>query len=153
MARFQFKLQTVLKHRLLVEEQAQRDLAQFLRHRMILMTQLRNIQETISQSKRELGQGLVGKVDMDQVAQFTRYSGQATTRAQEIVQRLALLEKQIEGSRAKLLKATADRKAMELLRNRYLELWQKEQDRRDVADLDDMASQAYIRHLTAGVES
>jgi len=118
MAKFRFKLEAVLRHRLLVEDQCQRELAQFLRERMILHHQLRQMQESIGQSKRDLGGGLLGKVDMDQVALFARFSGQATQRAQQSVVKLAELEKQVEASRGRLLEAVRARKALELLRDR-----------------------------------
>ena len=145
MAKFHFKLEAVLRHRLLVEDQCQRELAQFLRERMILHHQLRQMQETIGQSKRDLGGGLVGRVDMDKVAQFARFSGQATQRAQQIVVKLASLEKQIEASRARLMEAVRARKALELLRDRYLSMWRHEQDRRETVFLDEVAVGAYSR--------
>jgi flagellar export protein FliJ len=145
MAKFHFKLDSVLRHRALVEDQCQRELAQLLRERMILHHQLRQMQNTISQSKRDLGGGLVGRVDMGQVAQFARFSGQATQRAQEIVVRLASLEKQIEASRIRLMEAVRARKALELLRDRHLSMWRREQDRREASFLDEIATGAFGR--------
>ena len=151
MAKFIFRLQTVLRHRLMIEDQRQRQLARFLRERMILLDQLRLLQQTIGQSKRDLGESLTGQVDMGQVAQFARFSGQATQRAQQLVVRLSVVEKQIEEARQNLLAATKDRKAMELLRDRHRELWQQEEEHKENAIIDEMGLQTFMRQQAAEV--
>ncbi len=150
MAQFRFKLEPVLKHRMAVEDQCQREMAAALRHRMILLDQLRLMQQTIVESRRELARGLTGRVDTDGINQFARYSGQVRQRAQAIVARIAGVEKQIEAARLKLLEATTARKALELLRDRQQQQWQSEEDRREAVVLDEMAVQAYGRKLAVG---
>ena len=150
MARFRFKLEAVLQHRRNLEDVAQRELAKTLRQRMILTDQLRSMQQTITESKRQLGDGLSGRVDLDQIGQFARYSGQVRLRAQAIVVRLAGVEKEIQAARERLMEATRDRKALELLEERQRQAWQAEQDRREAAELDDLAVGAYARRLVAG---
>jgi len=95
MAQFQFRFKTLLKHRQRLEDQRQRELAQHLRTRMILHDQIREMQDTIRDSKRSMADGLVGKVDLTRVGQFARYSGHAAQRARQIVVKLAGLEKQV----------------------------------------------------------
>ncbi len=151
MPRFQFRLQSVLNHRQIVEDQAQRALAQILRQRMILMSQIQQMQSTIAQSKRDLSGSLVGKVDLPQVADFTRYASHVSQRAREIVQRLAAIEKEIEAARGKLIKATTDRKAMELLRDRQKREWEIDQARRETAQLDEIATQGFMRQMAEAV--
>ncbi len=151
MPRFQFKLQSVLNHRQIVEDQAQRALAQVLRQRMILMGQIQQMQSTITQSKRDLSGSLVGRVDLAQVADFTRYSAQVSQRAGDIVRRLAQLEPEINAARGKLIKATTDRKAMELLRDRHRKEWEIQEARRETAQLDELATQGYMRQMAEAV--
>jgi flagellar FliJ protein len=150
MAKFKFNLEAVLRVRRATEEERQRDLAKAMRLRMILEGQLRQMQETITQSKRDLGSGLIGRVDLDSVAQFARYSGQVAMRAQGMLQQLAVAEKQIETARERLLQASRDRKALELLRDRRLALWQAEREKKESAMLDELAVQAYGRKMLAG---
>ncbi|HEX7010487.1 MAG TPA: flagellar FliJ family protein, partial [Phycisphaeraceae bacterium] len=130
MTAFHFQYQSVLEYRRLVEDQRQRELAKHLRVRMILHDQLRAMQQTIRDSKQQLGEALVGRVDLDRIAGFARYSGQAAQRAQQIVARLAQLEKLIETARQHLLEATKQRKALELLRDKHHQRWLQEQQRR-----------------------
>lgn len=147
MAKFVFQFEAVLRHRQHLEDQRQRELAQHMRGRMILQEQLRGMQQTIRESKRELGAGLVGRVDLDSISLFARYSGHTAVRAQQLVRKLAEVEKQIDASRGALLEATRQRKAMELLRDRQLAAWREERDRREAAELDELATQRYTRRL------
>lgn len=145
MARFEFKLEPLLRQRKAVEDQCQRDLAKIMRQRMILQNQLRSIQQTITQSKRDLSHGLIGRVDLDQIAQFSRYSGQVTQRAHALVIKLAAVEKMIDKARAQLTQAMRDRQALQLLRDRRYEQWRLRQQRLESAQLDEMAVQRYAR--------
>jgi flagellar export protein FliJ len=135
----------VLEHRRIIEDERQRDLAKLLRQRMILMDQLRAMQETIRTSKHDLAGSLVGRVDLTRVADFARFSGQSTIRAQQIVQHLAGLEQQIGASRERLLAASRDRKALELLYDKRHREWLDHERRREAAELDDLATQRHIR--------
>lgn len=150
MATFRFKLEAVLRHREMVEEECQRELAKAMRHRMILLDQLRQMQQTISESRRSMGDGLVGHVDMSQVADFARFSIQSRQRAEDIVRRLSVAEQEINASRARLNKATRERKALDLLKERQRSAWQMEQDRREAAAMDEMAVQAFARRIMDG---
>ena len=66
-----------------------------------------------------------------------------------MVKRLAELETQVEAARQHLLNATQQRKALDLLRERDHLEWKREQDRKETAELDELASQAYTRRLFA----
>lgn len=145
MARFVFKFEALLKHRQTVEDQRQRELAQHLRAQMILQSQLRTMQQTIRDSKQQLGQGLVGKVDLSAISQFAGFSGHTSLRAQQIVVRLAEMQKDIDEARRNLLEAARHRKALELLRDRERDQWRREQQRREDLELDELANQRYAR--------
>lgn len=142
---FKFNLNPVLEHRRIIEDERQRELAKLLRQRMILMDQLRQMQETIRNSKRDLAGSLTGTVDLAQVSNFARYSGQSTIRAQQIVQRLAGLEQQITLGRERLLSASRDRKALELLHDKRHREWLEHEARLEAAELDDLATQRHLR--------
>jgi len=147
MAQFRFKYESVLRRRQIEEDECQRLLAKELRHRMIFRNQLISMQSTLSSSKHDMAQSLQGKVDMDDVTQFARYSGQVTARAQTIVHKLAAVEKRIEAAQKALSEAMRDRKAMELLRDRYKAEFKRQENRRQTLFLDEVAMQAYVRKL------
>lgn len=149
MADFVFRLDPVLHQRRLAEEQAQRDLALHLRRRLILQTQVRQMQQGIGHAKRELAGTLRGRVDMIRVGQFAQYSGQSAARAQMIVLELSALESRIDKAREKLLAAARARQALELLRERRYAAWRQQRLRRETAELDDIAVQRHARQRLA----
>ena len=151
MPKFTFKLEPVLQQRRRAEDEKQRDLAKLLRRSMILQNQLRQMQQTIRESKRQLGGALAGTVELDSVGRFARYSGHVTVRAHGIVMELAKLDKLIDLSRAQLLAAVRDRRAMELLRDREYRKWKKQQDRRENARLDELNVQRYAMAMARGL--
>ncbi len=150
MAKFQFRFQTLLAHHRREEDQRQRELAQHLRTRMIFHDQIRDMQDTIRDSKQAMADGLVGKVDLTRVGQFARYSGHASQRARQIVHRLAGVEKQIDQARQTLLDATKQRKSLELLRENHETQWRYEQNRRETNEMDELATTRYAYRLMIG---
>ncbi len=149
--KFRFPLQVVLDHRSRIEDQRRRELAEAEARRHQCHETLRTMQQTIVGSRGQLRSGLRGRVDMRQVAAFAGYSIQARGEAQLIVQRLALIERDIETARQRLADAARQRKALELLREKQLAQWQSRQQRREVAELDEIATQAHA--LRCGFES
>jgi flagellar FliJ protein len=143
--KFVFQFESVLRQRQVEEDRCQRAFAKLLRQRLILHTQLRQMQQTITQSRGELRGVLLGAVDMSRVSQFAVYSGQATRQAQQVMMKLAQLERQMESSRSVLLEATKGRRAIELLRDKHLRRWRREQEAREAAQADEMNTQAFAR--------
>lgn len=153
MATFQFRFETVLRQRRMIEDERQRDLAKLYRRRMILQNQIRHMQDTIRESKHELSDTLVGQVDLSRVGQFAAYSGQVASRAHEIVRELAKIEQEVDSARARLIEASRGRKAIELLRERHLAVFRTEQRRREERELDEVATQQYTRNYILGLAS
>lgn len=149
MPKFTFRYESLLQHRRNIEDRCQRQLAERVRTQMIMTDQLRGMQQTIVDSKRDLGGALVGKIDLSQIGEFTRFNAQSTVRGRQLVQRLAQIEPQIVEARNHLLQATQQRKALELLRERDLKAWKREMDRKETAELDELSAQAYTRELFA----
>jgi len=152
MPAFVFKLEPVLRQRQMAEDQRQRELAQLMRHQMIMMDQLRQMQQTISGSKQDLAGSLVGKVDLQAVSGFARFSGQTTQRAHGLVRKLAELEQQVQAARQRLIEASRERRAIEKLKQNRYEQWKREHERREAAVMDELAMQNYQnqqRDLTA----
>lgn len=147
MARFTFRYETLLQHRRNIEDQRQRELAEQVRMQMIMKDQLRDMQQGLSSSKRDLGEALVGKVDLTQVGGFTRFNAQATTRGYALVRKLAEVQIKVDTARGQLLQATQQSKALEVLRDRDLADWRRQQQRLETAEMDELAAQAYARRL------
>lgn len=62
------------------------------------------------------------------------------TQTQRLAIELAGVLKRSEEARAALLEASRERKAVELLREKRLEAWKRDQDRREAAEQDDLVN-------------
>jgi len=145
MAGFVFQYETLLRHRRTVEETRQRELSALMSRRVGMENELRSMQEMIGRSKRDLGGALVGSVDLERVSRFARYSGEVAFRAHGLVREIAGLERQVEAARRRLVAARRERRALELLRDRRLASWRREQTLRETAELDDLSAGVYAR--------
>jgi len=149
LARFEFRYQSILKHREKVEQLRQRALAEKLHERNALVNRLRAMQQTISAAKHEASEGLQGEIDLNAIAGIARYSARCTAEGHGLVRRVAVLETTVEQARKELLEATRERQALELLRDKQQQAWELEQRRMEAKQLDDLTSQAYARRLLA----
>ncbi len=145
MSKFRFRFESLLRHRRGLEDSCQRDLAQLIRTRMILHGELRLMQQELHDSKHQMANRLVGHLDVSQIHQFAAASQEVTNRGHQIVRRLADLEGQIEQARKALIGATRDRRVLDRLRERHLVAWQRVQGRRLDLELDEFATQRYVR--------
>ena len=145
MATFQFELQPLLEHRQRIEDEKQKTLAQQLRLREALERQLRELQETVVSDKHTMKQQLIGKVDVSRIRQHALHGHQVSIRAQQLLMRLAQLMQQIDAARAELIEASRERKAVEKLREKRYQAWQREQNKREARQLDEIAVQQYTR--------
>ena len=142
MQSFQFKYKTVLRQREVIEQQKQRALAKLMHQRNAMVTQLRGMQETISESKRQAADGLVGTVDLGAIAGIARYSASCALHGNTLVREIAQLETLVEQARNELIEASKNRKALELLRDRQRQAWDIEQRRMEAKQLDEQTTQA-----------
>lgn len=143
MQTFQFKYKVVLRQREVIEQSKQRALAKLMHQRNAMVSELREMQETISDSKRQAADGLIGTVDLNAIAGIARYSASCALQGNTLVREIAQLETLVEQARNELIEASKNRKALELLRDRQREAWDLEQRRMEAKRLDEQTTQAY----------
>jgi flagellar FliJ protein len=137
MARFHFNLQAVLDHREMIEEQKQLSVAALERERTRLEDVIRGHQAGITRGKQDIRAALRAG-DIRGVRLQTVASAAIVAVAQRAVLELAGLHRRLEAARADLLEATKRRKAVELLKERRLEEWRTDQNRRELAAVDEL---------------
>lgn len=138
MPKFRFALQAVLDQRERVEQQKQRVVADLEGQRAVVEGKLRGFQRAISQEKLDQREKLrAGDVAgaRGQAAAIVKLAAAA----QRAVLELAGVHKRLEGARADLLEAAKRRKAVELLRERRQEEWRMALERRENAEMDELA--------------
>jgi flagellar protein FliJ len=138
MARFRFELEAVLEQRLRIERQAQRGVAELEVERLQLEERVRRLQRAIADERADqrllLQGGQVGEARA-QAAAAVRLGGVA----QRVVLELSAVHVRLEAARGELLAATKRRKAVEMLRERRLEAWREDENRREAAEMDELA--------------
>jgi flagellar protein FliJ len=145
MPRFVFKLESVLRQRLRIERQRQRDLALAMEQMRQLEQELRSLNNSMQATAEQLRRGhLIGRLDMGLLAAHRRYAAAMQRKGQALVQRLAAMQPQLAAKRAEVIEAAKRRKAIELLKQRRFEQWQAEESRREQAALDEVSNQMFF---------
>lgn len=144
MPKFVFKLQPVIEQRLRVEREHQRRVAELERERLTLEAEIAGFQRSITSERDDLRARLFeersgSRVDLGQVRQQAHASLGLIARAQRAIVRLAGVQHRLEAARMELIKATAARRGVEVLRERRYDAWRHDQDRREAGALDEMA--------------
>ncbi len=141
MGGFRFELEPVLRQREQVERQKQVAFAAIDRERLALEGELRAARAMIEDERRELRRRLGGVGGrFGAVREQALAVGALDRRAAGIGVRLGEVLQRLEEARGELVEASADRRAIELLRERRYELWRREQLRREQRELDDIVN-------------
>lgn len=155
MPRFTFNLQRVLDLRRRTEDDHRRRVAGIESERAAAENRLRAVQHTIATGRTEQrtmlagagGAGAGGGAYLDTHA-LRAHTGALmglTAQAHRAALELAGILKRLESARVLLAKASADRKAVELLRERAYEQWKQDQNRREILLLDEIGATARTR--------
>ena len=139
MAKFRFELQAVLNARLRAEELQQRRVAELEASRRKLEDGLRARQARIGESRGQLRGRLMGAIDPSMLRGQANASLAGMRDAQRVVLELAGIHRRLQSVMAELRAASRDRRAVEILKERRFEDWRREQDRREQAELDEIA--------------
>jgi flagellar export protein FliJ len=155
--RFIFSLEGVWRHRRDIEAQRQRDLADTLATQQALEEELRQLGEEVQQANQYARSGhLVGPLDMSFVVAHRRFLLAAQRKGVTLMQRIALVRRQVSERRALLLAAARDTKVLEKLRERQWEEYSATQRRREAAEADEAGMQIACRQwredATGGLE-
>jgi len=145
MAKFRFKLDPLLRARRIEEREKQRAVAEVERERRELEDRLRNMQQQITAGKHDLRGRLTGLIDPGALRQQARNSLNLSRSAQRIVLELAGVHRRLDAAREELVEAMRRRRAVELLRDKRYEQWLAEQEKADVAMIDELAVQSAAR--------
>lgn len=139
MARFVFKLQAVLRQRELIEQQKQRALAGLRMRMEAMQRQLRELEGQMRSVNDDLrNHHLTGPVDVTYLRAHRRYVVATQQQGIQLVRQMAALQQRIEQARTELAEAAKNHKAIQKLRDKQLERWKIERDRKEMADLDEV---------------
>ena len=145
MARFRFRLEPLLRARRSTEQTHQRAVAELERRRRTLEEHLRSAQDRIASGKREQTGRLVGALDVSALRSQAGWTIQHLRQAQRLLLELAGTHRRLEEARSKLIEATKQRRAVELLRERRFSEWKRRIAKAEDAALDELSVQSAAR--------
>lgn len=141
MAKFRFQLQPVLDHRIAIERERMRALGELERDRLRLEARLRELRETAAVEREDLRAALggqAGPVDLTRVRLQAHTGFRCANEEHRTILALAGVFERITRARQLLLEATTRRKGVELLKEKRLQEWRDEENRREDALLDEI---------------
>jgi len=142
MAKFVFQLDGVLRHRTNVEHQRKRELAVIQTQMTVLDNELRAVDASVRSSEEDLRKNrLVGKLDLAFLGAHRRYAFAMQRKAIGIAEKMAAIQVQVDRAKRNLAEASKQRKILEKLRERLYARWREALERRDVAEMDEIAMQ------------
>jgi flagellar FliJ protein len=146
MPRFTFKLQGVLDYRQELESRRQKELAQAQAQMQAMQSELRQLNQEMQAQTGDLRQNhMVGPLSMDFLMSHRRFMLGMQQRAMVLVQRMALVQREIDQRRAALAQAAKERKIIEKLRDRHRERWLADQNTRERNELDEIGTRLALR--------
>ena len=145
MAAFRFKLQALLDLRIREEASSHKAFRTLMGQKTDIEQRLIGHQRLIQEGKESMRSGMVGTVDSRALRMHAHAALGLMREAQAAAIALAGLGKRIQVARIELDTARGRRRSVEILRERRHEEWKLQEERREVAALDDLAISAAFR--------
>lgn len=156
MAKFDFQLEGVLRHRKNLEQERQRALAVVQAEVSRLHTELMELDQTVRSANEDMRQNhLTGRLDLNFMAAHRRFLISTQQRASEVIQKMTEVQRQVEEARRALATAAKERKVIEKLRERQHARWAAEINRKETVENDEIGMQlafANLHHADGGGE-
>lgn len=143
---FKFRLEKVLDMRIQKEQRLQQRFQELLAMAELERQKLAALEERQQQYREELSQKQRGSVEVNEVMNYLSY---LELLAEAIIQQTEILreaEERAEEARLDLVQASQEKKAVEKLKEKQLEEFNKEQLREEIIFLDDISSSRFNRN-------
>ncbi|HID75733.1 MAG TPA: flagellar export protein FliJ [Planctomycetaceae bacterium] len=149
MTRFRFQLDTLLRLRRSERDERRAALAQAYRAEEILEHQRRQLEEALQQLGRQCRQAAgPGPVDVERLLDARRYEVVLRSQADQLAQQRRAVEEEIDQRRRALVEADRAVRVLEKLKQRGYERFRREENRREIRLLDEMASRRTVEGTT-----
>jgi flagellar FliJ protein len=148
MAKFEFQLDGVLKHRVNLERGKQRALAEVQAEMTRLQGELMALDRSVKAANEDMRQNhLTGRLDLGFMAAHRRFLVATQQRAQEIIAQMQGVQLRVDEARRHLVAATKDRKVIEKVRERQTARWREDLVRKERAETDEIGMQLGYANL------
>ena len=146
MAKFKYRLATLLRLRESARDERRTQLAQADRaEAMVRQEQARLAKESAELSARIRAAAGAGEVHVDCLLDAQRFDLVLKARHHELAQQRRQVEAEIQRRRQALVEANREVQVLEKLRQRQRARWQEEENRREVKRLDEVAVRSHVK--------
>jgi flagellar FliJ protein len=154
MAKFVFRLEAVLRHRKMIEQEKQRDLAAAAARFAEVERELKGLEGTMRETNDDVRRNrLTGRLDVGFITAHRRFLLGMQRKAVELATRLAAAQRDVDAARAALAEAAKQRMVLEKLREKQRARWREELDRKELAQLDEVGMQLAVGEMMADARS
>jgi flagellar FliJ protein len=140
MKKFTFNLQSVLDHRVLLEEREQEKLLKIQQEIAFVEAHRQRLRNEIHELRLQMAQPEPGEVHVEKVLQVTCYVGKLEADVAALSRRLAQLEQEQRSQSQVFLEARRKREVLENLKDKNLNQYQRELSAMEQKLLDDLAA-------------
>jgi flagellar protein FliJ len=140
MKKFNFNLQSVLDHRLLLEEREQEKLLKIHQEIALAEAGRQRLCNEIHELRLQIVQPEPGEVHVEKVLQVTRYVGKLEHDVVALARKIAQLDQQKRSQSEVLLEARRNREALENLRDKNLDQYQRQLSAMEQKLLDELST-------------
>jgi flagellar export protein FliJ len=146
--KFVFKLEGVLRQRKNAEQQRQREVAVVQGQLTLLQNELTSLNDAVRAGDEDLRQNrLTGKLDLAYLAAHRRFTLAMQRKAVGLTRQINAQAIKVAEAQLRLTEAVKKRKAIEKLREKYLERWREAMVRSELHELDEIAMQMSRRQM------
>lgn len=147
MKRFEFRLEAVLGHRQMVLSERRRQLGQVQAEAAAIEENIRKMRRSREEHQQFIRTASRGQISRVEMVRLRNYVNSLWMRMVLAGRRLAEANARVAERRQAMIKAHQDVRALEILREKALAVWQYEADREERVFLDDLRPAATL--LTA----
>lgn len=139
---FTFKLQAVLQHRKMQEQQAQRAFAVVAAKQAALQARVNAMDDNLRDVLADLrANHLTGTLDLAFLAGHRRFMMAMQRQGIDLVQELSAIKPEVDAAHTALAEAAKQRKILEKLREKQLARWNESLAAKELAAADEVAMQ------------
>ena len=140
MKKFTFNLQSVLDHRLLLEEREQEKLLKIQQEIALAEAGRQRLRNEIHELRLQMAQPEPGEVHVEKVLQVTRYVGKLEADVAALTRKLAKMEQEQRSQSQVFLEARRKREVLENLKDKNLNQYQRELSAMEQKLLDELSA-------------
>jgi flagellar FliJ protein len=150
MKKFKFKLETVLKVKIRMEELRQKELKEAEVRREQARRQLKERQEEMAATVASYREQFQANIDLFKANDYHRFLRWLTRQIELATQHLEHCEQEVRERRVKLMEATREKKVLEKLKGKAYEEYKAEELREEIKFLDEIGTSQFFRQKDEG---